>query len=770
VNAVADRRLLAACELALVAVTASIVLGFGRLFVDHSFLPEVATMAVVSHVLAIVVRRAGKGIVLSALVSLVSLVITASLLFYAGTTRFGLPTWTTRDAARTDIVDAWHLFGEVRAPAIVHPGFVLVAGTAMWLVAFLADWAAFRLWSPIEAVAPAAIVFLFSSLQRAEEHQAISTAMFAGTVLVFVLLHRLARQDTGASWLATEPAKGRSSIVRVGSAVGALAIITGLVVGPALPGAGEEAVVPWRDIGEGKKDDSRVTVSPLVTIKDRLVNLGSAEAFAVVTSRPDYWRLTSLDRFDGVAWTSSGKYQSADGELPSKLPDGITTTVVQQQFTIEALATLWLPAAYEPQAVLEDGDLDPSYEAESGTLTVGDNRTTADGATYIVQSQIPVRDPAVLQAATAEDLPGDVRDRYTALPDRFSDRVAALAHAITDPQATPFGKAKALQDYFHTGRFTYSLDVANGHGTLAIERFLFETQTGYCEQFAGTYAAMARAVGLPARVAVGFTPGQQDADGVYRVKGENAHAWPEVYLAGSGWVRFEPTPGRGAPGDESYTGQTAQQAPPGGGGTAETIPSPTTAPGTADTTPVDPLAIDPGAIPEFDPGIATSSGTGSGNDGPSVLDLLPLLAVLAGVAVVVLGAIPVAKSVRRHRRHARLRASARGRVDSAWEHAVDALGLLDVPVDRSATPRELARRAATALGSDTAPTLADLAEITTAARFAPDEPDDATQREASGLAGRVSHAVGKRVSWKRRVRRAFDPRPLFPGGETVTPT
>jgi transglutaminase-like putative cysteine protease len=768
-NAAADRRLLLGCEIALVAVSASIVLGFGRLFVDHSFLPEVATMTALSHALAILVRRAGKGIVLSAFVSLVSLVLTASWLFYADTTRFGLPTWTTRDAARTDIVDAWHLFGEVRAPAVVHPGFVLVAGVAMWLVAFLADWAAFRLWSPVEAVAPAAIVFLFSSLQRAEEHQAISTAAFAGTVLVFVLLHRLARQDTGASWLATEPAKGRSSIVRVGSAVGALAIVTGLVVGPALPGAGEEAVVPWRDIGEGKKDDSRVTVSPLVTIKDRLVNLGSAEAFAVVTSRPDYWRLTSLDRFDGVAWTSSGKYQSADGELPSKLPDGITTTIVQQQFTIEALSSLWLPAAYEPQAVLEDGDLDPSYEAESGTLTVGDNRTTADGATYVVQSQIPVRDPAVL-AAAADDVPGDLRDRYTALPEDFSPEVVSLAHAIADPQATPYGKARALQDFFHSGRFTYSLDVANGHGTTAIEKFLFDTHTGYCEQFAGTYAAMARAVGLPARVAVGFTPGQQDADGVYRVKGENAHAWPEVYLAGSGWVRFEPTPGRGAPGDEGYTGQAPQQAQPGGGATAETVPTPTAPTGPVDTAPVDPLAIDPGAIPEFDPGIATSSGTGSKDDGPSLLDVLPLLAVLAGVGVLVLGAIPVAKSVRRHRRHARLRASARGRVDAAWEHAIDALGLLDVPVDPSATPRELARRAATALGSETAPTLANLAELTTAARFGPDEPDDAIQREAAGLAGRVAHTISRRVSWKRRIRRAFDPRPLFPGGETVSPT
>jgi transglutaminase-like putative cysteine protease len=768
VNAVADKRLLIACELALVAVTASIVLGFGRLFVDHTFLPEVATLAVVSHALAIVMRRTGRSILVSALVSLVGLFITSSLLFYGGTTRAGLPTWATRDAARTDLTDAWHLFGEVRAPAIVHPGFVLAAGAAVWLVAFLADWAAFRLWSPIEAVAPAAIVFLFSSLQRAEEHEAMSTAGFAAAVLVFVLLHRLARHDTGASWLATEPAKGRTSIVRVGSIVGALAIVTGLVVGPALPGAGEEAVVPWRDIGEGKKDDSRVTVSPLVTIQDRLVNLGDVEAFAVVTDHPDYWRLTSLDKFDGTAWTSSGKYESADGILPSKLPDDTQTLVVQQQFTIRALSTLWMPAAYEPRTVVDDGDLDPSYEAESGTLTVGDERTTADGVTYIVQSQIPVRDPAVVAAAT-DDVPDNIADRYTDLPDGFSQRVRTLATQVTANANTPFEKAMALQAFFQSpSGFTYSLDADNGHGTDAIENFLFETRTGYCEQFSGTYAAMARAVGLPARVAVGFTPGVLGTDGAYHVRGEHAHAWPEVYLAGVGWLRFEPTPGRGAPDDTGYTGLPGAQVDPNASGSSQTIAPPTTLGSGAD--PSNPgLGFDDAAIPDFDPGLTTSSGTGSGRDSASVLDLLPLLGVLVAVALVVLCAIPVTKSLRRRRRHATLRASARGRVDAAWEDAVDALGLLDVPVDPSATPRELARRAASAVGSENAPALAGLAELTTESRFGPDEPDDAVQREAAGISQRIRHGITHRVSWKRRMQRAFDPRPLLPGGETVRP-
>ena len=115
-------------------------------------------------------------------------------------------------------------------------------------------------------------------------------------------------------------------------------------------------------------------------------------------------------------------------------------------------------------------------------------------------------------------------------------------------------QSQALQDSFRDGSFTYSLAVQPGQSTSAIEAFLFENRVGYCEQFAGAFAAMARAVGLPARVAVGFTPGQPDplTPGRYVVRGENAHAWPEVYLAGIGWVGFEPTPGEVWPGVSTF--------------------------------------------------------------------------------------------------------------------------------------------------------------------------------------------------------------------------
>ena len=474
-----------------------------------------------------------------------------------------------------------------------------------------------------------------------------------------------------------------------------------------------------------------------MTIRDRLVNQSTVEAFAVQTTHPTTGASPRSTASTASRGPRAARYKDADGTLPIALPPGTETTIVRQQFTILGLDSLWLPAAYEPQAVLEDGDLDPTYEAESGTLTVGDGMRTADGATYLVESRIPTRDPiAITDAARGRPRrhPRPLHRPARRLQSRRHPR--GRAHHRRPP--TPYSKALLLQEFFRD-HFTYSLNVENGHGNDAIERFL-ETRVGYCEQFAGTYAAMARAIGLPARVAVGFTPGEPDADGIYRVEGRNAHAWPEVYITGVGWLRFEPTPNRGAPDDQIYTGVPPEQA--NASGSTSLLPAP---------------GLDPAARRRDDP---RSQRPGDRRRHPAVrsrdrhhvrracpkpttaaplADLLPLLGVLVGVAALALIAIPIAKRVRRTRRRSQLRSSPRGHVDAAWEAAIEALGLLDIPWIPPRRHQELARRASRVIGADTAPASTDLANLTTEARFGPVEPDRATQAEADGMASRIRH-------------------------------
>ena len=87
-----------------------------------------------------------------------------------------------------------------------------------------------------------------------------------------------------------------------------------------------------------------------------------------------------------------------------------------------------------------------------------------------------------------------------------------------------------------------------------MDDFLFESKTGYCVQFAGAFVVLARSLGIPSRLALGYTPGKLTEEGYFSVTGKNAHAWPEIRLSDNRWVAFEPTPGRGNPDSEAITG------------------------------------------------------------------------------------------------------------------------------------------------------------------------------------------------------------------------
>ena len=155
--------------------------------------------------------------------------------------------------------------------------------------------------------------------------------------------------------------------------------------------------------GKGTGPSSRVTISPLVDIRSRLVDQSNTDLFTVISPTRAYWRLTSLDTFDGSIWKSSGRYTSVDGRLPDPLPSGIADPglpgEVEQTFRISALSALWLPAAFEPVSV-DAPDTSVRYQKDSSTLIVDTNVPTSDGQTYTVRSVLPTFTPDELRAAT----------------------------------------------------------------------------------------------------------------------------------------------------------------------------------------------------------------------------------------------------------------------------------------------------------------------------------------------------------------------------------
>ncbi len=143
--------------------------------------------------------------------------------------------------------------------------------------------------------------------------------------------------------------------------------------------------------------------------------------------------------------------------------------------------------------------------------------------------------------AAGGDYPEWVTERYLNLPETVPQRVLDLAKDLTEDQLTAYDQALAIESYLR--KFPYSLDLpVPPVDRDVVDYFLFDLQTGYCDYYASAMVVLARAAGLPARLAVGYASGDYNPlTALYQVTEEDGHSWPEVYFPGLGWVEFEPT-------------------------------------------------------------------------------------------------------------------------------------------------------------------------------------------------------------------------------------
>ena len=304
-----------ATEVAFFALTAAAAFGFCRLFIGWSFLPPLLLAAAGSHLLAAACRRRGWNVVLALLASAGGLALLVTLAFYRPTSFYGLPTMDTWDAMWADIELSWSQFATAKAPVPADTGYLVAAVIGVWFAAFLADSFAFRALASIEAILPSGILFVFAAALGTDNYRWLSTALWLGAALLAFALHRTMAQD-GGGWLAGIRRGTVGSVTRTAAIIGLAVVALALVVGPALPGAGEKAILDTTPVGSG----TRQTVSPLVDIQGRIVDRSDLEAFTVLADGKSYWRLTALDEFDGRLWTSERGYGDADGELDGGLP------------------------------------------------------------------------------------------------------------------------------------------------------------------------------------------------------------------------------------------------------------------------------------------------------------------------------------------------------------------------------------------------------------------------------------------------------------------
>jgi len=777
--------------MALTVVTLSVGLGFGRLFTEGDFLAPVLLTVLLAHGVAWWCRRSDLPTPIAALATIGAALVATAWTVLGHTTAYGIPIPYTLRVAAEELTRAREAFEVVKAPTPVMAGFLVALTIALGVAAFMADWAAFRLQTAIEALVPAFTLFVFTAALGTEHYRAAATIGFVAATLAFLVAYGMTTR-TRLAWFGGRPATGPSSIVRGAVVVGGVAVLAGLVLSPALPGYDADPIVKYK--GGGRPGpSSRSTISPLVDIRGRLIERADVEVFTVASDQRSYWRLTSLDTFNGAIWSSNSTYRPTSGGLGTDERLLPSTAVVRstQEFTIRSLESIWLPAAFRPQRVT--GIEGVSYNPQTASLITEDE--TTDGYTYTVESAIPAGVPAEELDRVPARAPAAIAERYLALPD-ISDRVEGLARRIVANQPTPYRKARALQDYFHSGEFSYELSADQGHGDGALENFLFRSKRGYCEQFAGAFAVMARVVGLPTRIAVGFTPGELGADGLYHVRDEHAHAWPEVYLEGYGWMQFEPTVGRGAGNATSWTGRPEQQDASGDSTTA------TTATSTPAETPTDqaPAPAEP-EVPDFDTGAgAAPEPEEKPNTG------LQIVGAIAGFVLLWALVIPVLHFVRLRARRRRMegkkdeaprRAAAphrapdgdveatvasghdpaaidaeiaaamlvADRVLAAWVDAAEALERAGVRRKQSETLMEFSERAPASAGlqPEAATALRTLCRDATNVAYAADAAVtlDGIGERANDSAATVRSAVLAQLTWWERLMWWLDPRPLL---------
>jgi transglutaminase-like putative cysteine protease len=249
-----------------------------------------------------------------------------------------------------------------------------------------------------------------------------------------------------------------------------------------------------------------------------------------------YWRSQTFDHYLGYGWTVTTD-RTAGLEADQPLSPGQQT--LPGDFL---LVTQHVTRNPQGQAVLVTGELLALDQPATVTWRSPDDFVGAitQSNSYIAESRVSLVTVETLRQA-GSDYPQQIRQYYLQLPDELPARVRNLAFEITANQADPYDKAAAIEAFLR--QYPYTLEVpAPPAGRDLADYFLFDLQQGYCDYYASTMVVLARAVGIPARLVLGYSRGSYDAvNGTFIVRADNAHAWVDVYFPGDGWIEFEPT-------------------------------------------------------------------------------------------------------------------------------------------------------------------------------------------------------------------------------------
>lgn len=266
-----------------------------------------------------------------------------------------------------------------------------------------------------------------------------------------------------------------------------------------------------------------------------------------------YWRAETYDVYTGRGWASSSQeaVRSPPGRPIQQLSAG---SDFWQHFQLAIGDSEALFAANSPYRL--DQETQTWWRAPDDLV-----RITGKAKRYTVVSRVPEPTELELRSAPSSASLG-ISETYLSLPDAVPDRIYELAELVVAGAQTQFDKALALETFLRS--YTYTVELPEPPaGRDLVDYFLFDLQQGYCDYYASAMVVMARAVGVPARLAFGYTQGVYDhASGRWVVTEGDAHSWVEVHFQGIGWVEFEPTAAQPSMARASDAGSQRPSVPP----------------------------------------------------------------------------------------------------------------------------------------------------------------------------------------------------------------
>jgi transglutaminase-like putative cysteine protease len=623
------------------------------------------------------VRAAGLRPAFGIIAAFVVWVVASQTFFAPGTAILGIvPTPETIGTLMTGFLDAGTQIQVQTIPADPVGSLVQLIAMACGLVAILADAAIVARFPAFVGVLALGLFIVPSAVQARD----VDVVRFVATTASYLLLLWLAaRTDGRPSRQGAATRAGRSPLTAL--ALGSAVVVCALVIPAITPGLSSQAFADSRSAGRVPSIYG-AGIDPVIQLGQDLRRTTPILSLSYVTTadEPLYLKMVDLIDFSTGTWQPAVSAGGAVEQLPSPvgLADAVERSTVTTDMSIEGLRSEWLPLP-SPATALDDAGRGWRADADTGVVTLPESRNDSRGDDYTVDSLVVT--PTAEQLAAAGTTVPDGLNPLLELPADLPDIVSDVATEVTAGATSNYDRAVALQSYFTSGEFDYSTETPvegsfDGSNAQALAAFL-EVKSGYCVHFAASMATMARVLGIPSRIAIGYFPSAAatryiDGEPQYEVLTDQLHSWPELYFEGIGWLPFEPTPSLGISVPEYTLPAYAEQD----------AASEAAAPQATDVTPTSQARDD------VDP--AAEASTGETRSLAQLQGWLTALVVALGVGI--LGLVPAAVRHGRRRRSLASIDSSDRPATQAWNELVNFARDYGIEVSRGDTPALFAGR------------------------------------------------------------------------------